>query len=439
MVEVDLSMDKKIVTKKVAILGMTCGNCALKIEQRLKKLDGVKRVNASYQQGKATIVYDENHVSFQKIKDEIKAIDYLVGELKDEKTDYFQILGIFIMLFGGYMILNRFGVFNFFNFFPEATEGMSLIALFVVGLFTSVHCVGMCGGINLSQCLMIEGNSKKEKYKANIQYNMGRVLSYTIIGGLVGLLGSIVSVNGVMRGAVALFAGFFMIVMGLNMLNLFPALKKLSLFMPKNLSSSLQKKNNSPFYIGLLNGLMPCGPLQSMQLYALSTGSMVQGALSMFVFSIGTLPLMFGFGLIGTLLSKKSTATMMRVSAALVVLLGFGMINTGISMSGFLAFGVNTEGKMAEVVNAEQVVEIEVSSRGYGPITVKENIPVKLNLHVAQGNLNGCNNEVVFPEYGIRLKLQEGDNWIEFTPTKLGVFPYSCWMNMIRSSITVIE
>lgn len=432
-------MEKKIVTKKVAILGMTCGNCALKIEQKLKKLDGVKKVNASYQNGNATIVYDENQVSFQKIKKEIKDLDYLVGELQEEKTDYFQILGIFIMLFGGYMILSRLGVFNFLNFFPEATEGMSLAALFVVGLLTSVHCVGMCGGINLSQCLMIEGSTKKEKLIANAQYNVGRVISYTIIGGLVGLLGSIVSVNGVMRGAVALFAGFFMIIMGLNMLNIFPALRKLSVFMPKSLNHSLKKNNNSPFYIGLLNGLMPCGPLQSMQLYALSTGSMVLGALSMFVFSIGTLPLMFGFGFIGTMLTKKSTATMMKVSAALVILLGFGMINTGISMSGFLAFGISTEGKMAEVTDTEQIVEIEVNSRSYAPITVKENIPVKLNLYVGQGKLNGCNNEVVIPEYGIRLKLQEGDNWIEFTPTKVGVFPYSCWMNMIRSSITVIE
>lgn len=432
-------MEKKIVTKKVAILGMTCGNCALKIEQKLKKLDGVKKVNASYQNGNATIVYDENQVSFQKIKKEIKDLDYLVGELQEEKTDYFQILGIFIMLFGGYIILSRLGVFNFLNFFPEATEGMSLAALFVVGLLTSVHCVGMCGGINLSQCLMIEGSTKKEKLIANAQYNVGRVISYTIIGGLVGLLGSIVSVNGVMRGAVALFAGFFMIIMGLNMLNIFPALRKLSVFMPKSLNHSLKKNNNSPFYIGLLNGLMPCGPLQSMQLYALSTGSMVLGALSMFVFSIGTLPLMFGFGFIGTMLTKKSTATMMKVSAALVILLGFGMINTGISMSGFLAFGISTEGKMAEVTDTEQIVEIEVNSRSYAPITVKENIPVKLNLYVGQGKLNGCNNEVVIPEYGIRLKLQEGDNWIEFTPTKVGVFPYSCWMNMIRSSITVIE
>ncbi|MEG2330062.1 sulfite exporter TauE/SafE family protein, partial [Anaerorhabdus sp.] len=180
-------------------------------------------------------------------------------------------------------------------------------------------------------------------------------------------------------------------------------------------------------------------PLQSMQLFALSTGSLVQGALSMFVFSLGTLPLMFGFGFLGTMLSKKSTATMMKISAALVVLLGLGMINTGISMSGFLAFGTEVYGNQSSLIDDVQIVEIEVGSRSYSSITVKENIPVKFNLLVKEGVLNGCNNEVVIPEYGIRIKLQEGDNWVEFTPTEAGIFPYSCWMNMIRSSITVTK
>lgn len=432
-------MEKKLVTKKITILGMTCGQCAMKIEEQLMKIKGVQSINVSYQKGNARITYDENLLSLEKIKKEIKKLDYLVAENKQEKSNGLQLLVIFIVLLGGYVLLNHFGIFDFLNFFPEAKEGMSLIALFVVGLLTSVHCVGMCGGINLSQCLVTENSSSKDKLKSNLLYNAGRVISYTVLGGLVGLLGSVVSINGVARGAVALFAGSFMIIMGLNMLNVFPALKRLSVFIPKSWNKTLKKKNNSPFYIGLLNGLMPCGPLQSMQLFALSTGSLVQGALSMFVFSIGTLPLMFGFGFLGTMLSKKSTAIMMKVSAALVVLLGLGMINTGISMSGFLAFGTDTNGNQASVVDNVQIVEIEVGSRSYSPITVKEDIPVKFNLLVKEGVLNGCNNEIIIPEYGIRLKLQEGDNWVEFTPTESGVFPYNCWMNMIRSSITVTK
>lgn len=434
-------MEKKLNTIQLTILGMTCTNCSTKIEKHLKTLRGVKKVSVSYQKGIASITYDESEITLKSLKEQIKSLDYLVGENKKTKADYAQLIVIFIVLLGGYVIFNHFGFFDFFNFFPEAKEGMSLLTLFVIGLLTSVHCIGMCGGINLSQCLVSEQGTSKEKLKSNLLYNGGRILSYTVLGGLVGLLGSVFSVNGFMRGAVALFAGVFMIIMGLNMLNVFPPLKRLSVIIPKSWNSSLKKKNNSPFYIGLLNGLMPCGPLQSMQLFALSTGDPIQGALSMFIFSLGTLPLMFGFGALGTLLSKKSTATMMKVSATLVVILGLGMINTGISMSGFMAFGTRVSQDLSTVKleNGYQIVEIEVGSRSYDPITVEKGVPVKFNLHVDEKNLNGCNNEVVFPKYGVKIKLQPGDNWVEFTPLEEGVFPYSCWMNMIRSSITVTK
>jgi sulfite exporter TauE/SafE len=95
-----------------------------------------------------------------------------------------------------------------------------------------------------------------------------------------------------------------------------------------------QKKGKGPLVVGLLNGLMPCGPLQSMQLYALSTGSALWGALSMFLFSTGTVPLMFGLGALSSLLSKKFTGKMMKVSAYLVVILGVFMFTSGLSLSG---------------------------------------------------------------------------------------------------------
>ena len=83
-----------------------------------------------------------------------------------------------------------------------------------------------------------------------------------------------------------------------------------------------------------MNGLMPCGPLQAMQLYALGTGSFLAGALSMFIFSLGTVPLMFGLGALSSLLSSKFTSRMMKVSAALVLLLGLVMVNRGLALSG---------------------------------------------------------------------------------------------------------
>ena len=191
---------------------------------------------------------------------------------------------------------------------------------------------------------------------------------------------------------------------------------------------------------------MPCGPLQSMQLYALSTGSPIKGAMSMLLFSLGTVPLMFGLGAISSLLSKKFTHKMMTVSAVLVVVLGVSMFSSGMSLSGFslptMAIGNNTDGQdknEAKVNDNIQTVTTKLSSGRYEPITVKKGIPVKWIIKAEKKDINGCNNEIYIPKYNIEKKLAVGDNIIEFTPTESGTFAYSCWMGMIRSKITVVD
>ncbi len=434
-------MSQGEVTKLLNVKGMTCSGCAMRIENGLKALDGVSKAKASYNSGRVSVTFDEAKVNQSQIEQTVTELHYEVVS-EAEKTDYSLPAVMAIVIVGAYVLISRAGGFDFLNYFPEAKTGMSYVTIFIVGLLTSVHCVGMCGGICLSQCVGAKGNGKLERMRPSFLYNFGRIISYTIVGGVVGAIGSVVSFNGVMRGAVALFAGVFMIIMGLNMLDIFPWLRKFSLRMPRFLTGGIEGKSNSPLYIGLLNGLMPCGPLQAMQLYALSTGSPIQGAVSMFLFALGTSFLMFSFGAVSSMLSKKFTYKLMMVSAVLVIILGVGMLNTGLSMSGFMAVGTEksvTTGFEPVIVDGYQVVTVEVSPRSYGPITVKKGIPVKFNLHAEAKNLNGCNNAIMIPEFGLEMPLKAGDNIVEFTPTKTGVIPYSCWMNMIRSSITVVD
>lgn len=445
-------MTQREITKQIYVKGMVCNGCELEIEKKVKTIDGIIKVTANFANGTVIVIFDENKTTLTKIKTAITSINYEVLK-SDTPTDTAKLYNgrelamIAIIIFGIFIILQHLGFMQIFNYFPEAKAGMSYAAIFIIGMLTSVHCVGMCGGICLSQCstnyrYTTNNNNKLAKIRPSLLYNLGRVTSYTIIGGIVGALGKIISFGGIFRGVVALLAGVFMIIMGLNMLNLFPWLKKFNLHMPKFIVGNIQGKNNGPFIVGLINGFMPCGPLQAMQLYALSTGDPIKGAISMFLFSIGTVPLMFSFGALSSLLSKKFTAKMMSASAVLIIILGFGMFNTGLNMSGFLAIGTEkstTIDFQPEIVNGYQIIEIEVSPRGYAPITVKKDIPVKFNIHAEAGNLNGCNNTIMIPEYNLTVPLQEGDNIIEFTPDKTGTIPYSCWMNMIRSSITVVE
>lgn len=220
--------------------------------------------------------------------------------------------------------------------------------------------------------------------------------------------------------------------------------------MPKIFATKIneQKKSNRPLYVGLLNGLMPCGPLQAMQLYALSTGDPFKGAMSMMIFSLGTVPLMFGLGALSTILTKKFTHRMMTVSAGLVVILGIFMFSNGIALSGFsvpfTSTALTKSGSSANVATAEikdgvQVVKTTLSSGRYEPINVQAGIPVKWTIRAAPDTINGCNNRIIIPEYNIEKKLEPGDNIIEFTAKESGTIPFSCWMGMIRGQISVYD
>lgn len=272
-----------------------------------------------------------------------------------------------------------------------------------------------------------------------------------------------------------------MVIMGINMLGIFPGLRRFQLRIPQPLVRIVnQKKGKSrqPFVIGLLNGLMPCGPLQSMQIVALASGNPFSGALSMLAFSLGTVPLMLGLGSFVTMLGKRFAKKVMEVGVVLVVVLGLAMLSQGGNLSGLfygMTYGMTYgEGenpaeqasrKKAEITDtadadiagygtAEESVAVEESGisetdiqvirstlRGgrYPNITVTAGIPVKWIIDVPAGALNGCNYRMVLNAYGITHTFSVGENVIEFTPDKTGIIPYTCWMGMIRGNIFVTD
>jgi sulfite exporter TauE/SafE/copper chaperone CopZ len=441
-----------IMKKTLKIDGMTCVNCENRIERKLKNTPGILEAKVSYSGGTAAVTYDNHAITQDGITEIIEKLDYKVKSAVREdgqNASIVKTLGVVLILFALYMLASRLGGLNIFNAFPQAEKNMGYGMLFVIGLLTSVHCVAMCGGIGLSQCVpqgnAAAGGGKLSTLRPSFLYNLGRVISYTVVGGIVGAIGSVVSFSGAFKGVVQLAAGVFMVIMGLNMLNLFPWLKKLNPRMPKIFARKINRekgRSNSPLYVGLLNGLMPCGPLQAMQLYALSTGNPLTGALSMLLFSLGTVPLMFGLGALSSILSKKFTHRMMRVSAVLVTMLGVFMFSSGMSLSGVslpIAGGSAKSGNAVVLRDGIQLITTGLPSGQYQPITVQKGIPVKWTIQAQEGDINGCNNKIVIPKYNKELQLKAGDNIVEFTPSESGVIPYSCWMGMIKSQITVVD
>lgn len=427
------------VTKTVFVKGMFCTNCEKRIRERVMELPGVDAVDIKYTKENAVITFDNSKISIENIIEEIDKLGY---KASITNNSYVQIASFLIILIAVYIIAKHLGWLQIFNLFPEIETSFSLGMLFVIGLLTSVHCIAMCGGINLTQSTMAAEKNSSLIY-SNIAYNSGRVISYTVIGGIVGAAGSVISFNGALRGVVSIVVGLIMIMTALTMLGVFRPFRRIKLRLPAGIYKRLSgnRRRRSSFFIGLINGFMPCGPLQSMQIYALSAGSALMGTLSMFVFSLGTVPLMLGFGMLSGRLNKKHSRYMLTVSALIIFVMGINMTGNGFSLSGINVISPRETMSLqvARMEDGKQYVTTEIDYGSYTPIRVKQGIPVEWTIYVPDGVLNGCNNELLIPAYDVDFKLSEGYNTLAFIPDKTGNIPYSCWMGMIKSNIEVVE
>ena len=432
------------VRKTWQVEGMHCVHCESAVAGAVRKLEGLTDVRVSYRKGTLTALWDADALPFERIAARIADAGYtLIAEKKRRPLwkDALQLLLLLLALAGIYWVMTCTVVADWMSAFPVARAGMSLGMLLALGAMTSLHCVAMCGGINIAQSASAAQKGRRPA-RANLMYNLGRVISYTLIGGVVGALGMAVSISSTAKACIQIAAAAFMLIMALNLLGGFAWLRRFTLSMPKGLSQRIMGKSvgHSSFIIGLANGLMPCGPLQSMQLYALSTGSWWMGALSMLCFSLGTVPLMLCIGLIGGKLNQKFARPMRIVSAVLVVLMGMSMLTSGLALAGVgVAAAPMGEDGYAVVRDGVQYVYSEIDYGSYPVITVQAGLPVKWTIYADESKLTGCNNEIVVPAYKLDIPLQAGENIVEFTPTQTGVVPYTCWMGMIRSSIYVVD
>ena len=425
--------------QKIKVYNMTCTSCEVRIEKSLMSIHGVTKVLADYKSQSVFLEYNEEMCNIVQIKEKISKLGY-----STENSGNFKLVGILIIVLA-IILLSKAG--NSFDM-ESKLENASYLVLFIVGVFTSLHCVGMCGGIMLSQSIGAENKSKFQSLKPSIFYNLGRVVSYTILGGIVGALGSVFSLTLPFKAGLQVLAGVFMIIMGLNMAG-YSLFRKFNIKLPWSFCS-LKKSGKTPFVVGILNGFMPCGPLQTMQLYALGTGSALLGATSMFIFALGTVPLMLGFGAISGLLSKDNTKQLVKFGGILIVVLGLIMGNRGLALAGIniSPMGLlnntskqsNSPGNTSKstIENGVQVINMTANASGYTPsvLYVQKNIPVKWVINGEQ--LTSCNNAIVVPTMDIEKKLESGENIINFTPGDKDI-NFSCWMGMIGGVIKVVD
>lgn len=420
----------------VKIDGMHCNHCENIIRNALLN---IKNINSVEFDGFIACVTYSGKLNKEEIKKTIIDKDYItkdeyiseyIKELRDNiKLKEFFLISLIIILivFLIYKILG----FNVFNAIPTIDSNITYGMLFITGLLTSIHCISMCGVINL---MAVVNTSSKRNLKRPILYNLGRLISYTFIGGLIGLVGSVVSISNIISGIIIIIASILMFLMSLNMLGIL-TIKKINFIKYKT-------KSRNPFIIGILNGLMPCGPLQAMLVYALGAGSFIKGALSMFLFGLGTIPLMLFTGVILNLVKGKGKIIINKIASVLILILSIVMLNRGLlslNIDILKIFNNYDKFTASTIKDDYQLIEFDLSYDDYEDIILQKDIPVKMIIYVDKKYLTGCNNELVINEFGIKKELKEGENIIEFTPIKEETITYTCWMNMIKNTIKVID
>lgn len=309
--------------------GLICRQCEDLFINRLSYVRGVIGVECSYFKGRAKIRYDADILSETALKQQMEKSGFPATEEsgKGRIYDYFSVLAILVLL-----VLIR---YVNLPLIPKADNGTSYAGLFLIGLVTGTHCMVMCGGIMLSQTAgrRIDEKSVKQVLPV-ICYNAGRVLMAVLLGGLFGVIGKKLLFSMKAKSMIFTMTGIYILLIALSIWGV-PVIRKIQTGIP-SLCEARKKKpciqSMRPFGAGILTALLPCASSNSMWLLAVSSGSANKGMLTMFFWSLGTVPCMMLFGIFASFFRGEKQAWMIRLNIVLLMTLGLNLMIMGLSM-----------------------------------------------------------------------------------------------------------
>lgn len=454
-------MHKKI----VYIRGMHCVACEKLLEDELSQVPFVKKVKADRREGQVEIYWNEREPNSSAIVEIIKKFGYEAFEndpsgirsqaaQKNSLKEWLSAFGITALIFIAYKILLNLGLADLINLkSTDLTYGVA----FLVGIAAS-----------LSSCLAVVGSvviAFSEKYKSdngtlwngavspNLMFHLGRVATFFVLGGLLGMIGGGINISG---NAVAIYTIVIAVIMawlGFSILGIVPSISNIGIALPKRMTSRWEEIKNSnhrsaPLILGGLSFFLPCGFTQSMQIFALASGSFMTGALTLSLFSLGTMPFLLAVGITASWAKTKGRGVFQKVAGMLVVAFAFYTFSSGLAIkgiSGNIFSSQQEQPKTTGVKNKnetqanadEQLVEMHVTSRGFEPNVIKVKQGVLVHWVIKGDNITGCTNKIIIPSLDIEKPLKFGDNIVTFTPPKAGDLPFSCWMGMVRGKFVV--
>ncbi|MBU2565995.1 sulfite exporter TauE/SafE family protein [Patescibacteria group bacterium] len=440
----------------IKINGMTCASCEILLNDELSQLDGVDNVKVSLKAQTAEVFVKDESTDIKNVVKKIESLGYStdLSDSKDIKisekatlVQWFYALLIVVMLGFIYSWLQEQGLLNWVS---VDTSDITFGVAFLVGVVASMStCLAVVGAVVVSFAAKYEskGNFYDSSVKPQVIFHLGRWATFLVLGAVLGYLGSWFSFSGNLMAWFTIIVAIVLAWLGLNILGITPSITKLGIRMPKNLTSiwSKIKDSNHPLAPVILGGFtffLPCGFTQSMQLFAVASGNAWVGALTLFFFALGTTPVLFGLGVATAKMKNMNTIVLKKAIGFIVIAFAFYTLSSGFAVLGIKipslkSIQPQTVSEVAITDNGEQTIVMTVDYNGFTPnvFTLKKGVPVKWVIKGVQ--VSGCTSEIIVPEYNIRKKIIQGDNVLNFTPTKEGVISFSCWMGMVRGQFNV--
>ena len=458
---------------KVRIDGMNDKSCERLLREKLKLVSGVQYAAVHYKSGTANIYYRQTPPMWEELKAAVESggfrlryIDEAVSAIDTPRQKWLEIGASLIIIFALYKILLA---FNIISLVSSASGAATLSGIFVIGLVAGTSsCLAVTGGLLLSVAAKYNEiheatkgrgaspeQSRWQKFKPLLSFNIGRLFSYFIFGGLVGILGRSIVFSPKMTGYMNIAVALLMLSLALSILKIIPK-GRFGIRLPKRFShwiANLSESKNpaAPFSLGALTFFLPCGFTQSLQLVALASGSFFTGALTMFIFALGTLPALLGISVISSTAKGRTSRLFLRFSGALVLVLALfnlnsGLLLTGVDAANFLpSFSSDPEvsarqdPNVTQTADGKQVINMRVENFRYSPssFTVAAGKPTVVNA-MADDDLGGCTRVLTVPDFSLAAFLKPGEyNEIgSFVPTEN--FLITCSMGMVRAFVKVV-
>lgn len=457
--------------KTVPIKGMHCASCELLIMDELESIKGVTSASVSLKTRSATITSTEG-ISYDTIIKAVETAGYEVGTESEKKPIISSNLNIWkdfvigLMVVAGLYIVYR--VFGLDTLAASATSGSGsngTVAL-VIGLTAGFStCMALIGGLVVSVASKYAENhptqTPLQKFKPHIFFNLGRIISFIILGGVIGAIGSAFALKGTALGLLTIAVGAVMLILGLQLTQLFPRITK-GLTLPSGIAKKLgitarkdrEYSHKNAFLMGAVTFFLPCGFTQAMQLLAVSTGNPIEGAMIMGAFAVGTAPGLLSLGGLTSIVKGAFARRFFRIIGVVVIVMAMLNFSNGLNLAGVKLSLDNLIPKSAPTsvssvteqsgATGDSVVlnAIYQSGKDISPSKFTAKVGQKTTLTVdVKDNGSGCMSTIMIiglndtPQY-----LQKGKKiLLDFVASQPGTYTIACAMGIPRGSITVTE